>query len=74
MKKCEYLKESEIKALCTRAKEILLEESNVQYVESPVTVSFNSASFPNKKISMFNDHNLITYIRFVVTSMVNSMI
>ena len=55
MKKCEYLKESEIKALCTRAKEILLEESNVQYVESPVTVSFNSASFPNKKISMFND-------------------
>ena len=39
LKKCEYIKESEVKALCTRAKEILLEESNVQHVESPVTVS-----------------------------------
>lgn len=39
LKKCEYIKESEVKALCTRAKEILLEESNVQNVESPVTVS-----------------------------------
>ena len=29
LKKCEYIKESEVKALCTRAKEILLEESNV---------------------------------------------
>ena len=28
-----------MKALCTRAKEILIEESNVQSVESPVTVS-----------------------------------
>ena len=39
MKKCEYIKEAEVKALCTRAKEILIEESNVQSVESPVTVS-----------------------------------
>ena len=29
LKKCEYIKESEVKALCNRAKEILLEESNV---------------------------------------------
>ena len=28
-----------MKSLCTRAKEILLDESNVQVVESPVTVS-----------------------------------
>ena len=41
LKRCEYIKESEVKALCTRAKEILIEESNVQHVESPVTVSYS---------------------------------
>lgn len=41
LKKCEYIKESEVKALCQRAKEILIEESNVQNVESPVTVSIS---------------------------------
>ena len=41
LKKCEYIKEAEVKALCTRAKEILIEESNVQSVESPVTVSIS---------------------------------
>ena len=39
LKKCEYIKESEVKTLCQRAKDILIEESNVQNVESPVTVS-----------------------------------
>ena len=39
LKKCEYIKEAEVKALCTRAKEILIEESNVQSVEAPVTVT-----------------------------------
>ena len=39
LKKCEFIKESEVKALCTKAKEILIEEQNVQSVESPVTVS-----------------------------------
>lgn len=37
--RCEYLKESEVKELCDKAKEILFDESNVQIVESPVTVS-----------------------------------
>ena len=36
--RCEYLKESEVKELCDKAKEILFEESNVQIVEAPVTV------------------------------------
>jgi len=40
LRKCEYLKEQEVKALCDRAREILCEESNVQRVSSPVTVSF----------------------------------
>jgi serine/threonine-protein phosphatase 4 catalytic subunit len=39
LKKCEYLKESEVKALCDKAREILIEESNVQRVDAPVTVS-----------------------------------
>ncbi len=39
LRKCEYLKEQEVKALCDRAREILCEESNVQRVSAPVTVS-----------------------------------
>lgn len=38
LRKCEYLKEQEVKVLCDRAREILSEESNVQRVDSPVTV------------------------------------
>jgi hypothetical protein len=38
LKKCEYLKESEVKALCDKAREILIDESNVQRVDAPVTV------------------------------------
>lgn len=36
--KCEYIKESEVKALCDRAKEILLNENNVEKVETPLTI------------------------------------
>lgn len=42
LKRCEYIKESEVKALCNKAKEILAQESNVQHIESPVTVSFTT--------------------------------
>eukprot|EP00823_Brevimastigomonas_motovehiculus_P001013 TRINITY_DN1141_c0_g1_i1.p1 TRINITY_DN1141_c0_g1~~TRINITY_DN1141_c0_g1_i1.p1 ORF type:complete len:317 (-),score=56.82 TRINITY_DN1141_c0_g1_i1:279-1229(-) len=38
LKKCEFIKESEVKALCQKAMEILMEESNVQRVEAPVTI------------------------------------
>jgi serine/threonine-protein phosphatase 4 catalytic subunit len=41
LKKCEIIKESEVKALCAKAREILVEESNVQRVDSPVTVRIN---------------------------------
>ena len=40
LRRCEYLKESEVKALCMRAQEILIDESNVQRVDAPLTVSF----------------------------------
>ena len=39
LRRCEVIKESEVKALCSKAREILVEESNVQRVDSPVTVS-----------------------------------
>lgn len=39
LKKCEYLKESEVKGICDKAREILIDESNVQRVDAPVTVS-----------------------------------
>uniref|UniRef100_A0A061S542 Serine/threonine-protein phosphatase n=1 Tax=Tetraselmis sp. GSL018 TaxID=582737 RepID=A0A061S542_9CHLO len=38
VKRCEYLAEDELKQLCDMIKEILVEESNVQPVNSPVTV------------------------------------
>ena len=40
LRRCEIIKESEVKALCSKAREILVEESNVQRVDSPVTVRF----------------------------------
>ena len=38
LRRCEYIKESEVKALCQKAREILVDESNVQRVDAPVTV------------------------------------
>ncbi|CAN8016498.1 unnamed protein product, partial [Ixodes persulcatus] len=38
LRRCEIIKESEVKSLCAKAREILVEESNVQRVDSPVTV------------------------------------
>ena len=38
LRKCELIKENEVKILCDKVKEILLSESNVQEVSSPVTV------------------------------------
>jgi serine/threonine-protein phosphatase 4 catalytic subunit len=38
LKRCEYLKESEVKELCEKALEILTEESNVQRIDAPVTL------------------------------------
>lgn len=38
LKRCQPLKETEVKQLCNMALEILVEESNVQRVEAPVTI------------------------------------
>jgi serine/threonine-protein phosphatase 4 catalytic subunit len=39
LSRCEIITENEVKNLCDKAREILLEESNVQEVDAPVTVS-----------------------------------
>ena len=38
LKRCQPLKEHEVKDLCENALEILVEESNVQRVDAPITI------------------------------------
>lgn len=38
LRRCDIIKESEVKDLCQKAMEILMEESNVQRVDAPVTI------------------------------------
>jgi serine/threonine-protein phosphatase 2A catalytic subunit len=39
LKKCDYMKdEKDVKKLCEKAKEILSQESNVLYLNAPITV------------------------------------
>mmetsp|Transcript_11455 Transcript_11455/g.35005 ORF Transcript_11455/g.35005 Transcript_11455/m.35005 type:complete len:307 (+) Transcript_11455:171-1091(+) len=39
LKRCEDLSEAEVKQLCSHAREILVEEANIQRVEAPVTIA-----------------------------------
>lgn len=39
LKRLELISEEEVKDLCEKAREIFIEESNVQHVDAPVTVS-----------------------------------
>lgn len=36
--KCELISEQDVKSLCSKAREILVQEGNVQVIDSPVTV------------------------------------
>lgn len=38
LRQCKYLPEADIKALCDHVRALLMEESNIQPVSSPVTV------------------------------------
>lgn len=63
LKKCEIIKEAEVKALCAKAREILIEESNVQRIDSPVTVSIElsilfTCQSLEKKETKRNFHNI----------------
>ena len=38
LKKCQYISENEVKDLCDKAKELFIEESNVQCIDAPITI------------------------------------
>ena len=64
LRRCEVIKESEVKALCAKAREILVEESNVQRVDSPVTVNFSSNYFA--QYSLINENDIVEwYVYFL---------
>ena len=54
LKRCEYLREGEVKALCLRAREILVDESNVQRVDAPVTVRSEARSSCHGELPFLN--------------------
>ena len=39
LRQCENIKESEVKELCNKAKEILIKEANMVKVSAPITVN-----------------------------------
>ncbi len=51
---CKIITEAEVKELCLKAREILVEESNVQRVDAPVTVrfTFNLRSMAHRSRSL----------------------
>ena len=73
---CKQLTEAQIKSLCDKAREILLEESNVQPVRCPVTV--NIVSFWDRIVYSLLEltclHFVLSNYRSAETSMVNSTI
>ena len=46
LKRCEPLAEKDVKVLCEKALEVLVEESNVQRVDAPVTICEFASHFP----------------------------
>ena len=38
LRKCQYITEMEVKFLCEKAKELFIEESNVQSIDAPITI------------------------------------
>lgn len=70
LRKCEIITEAEVKNLCNKAREILVEESNVQRVDAPVTVRAlacaggigDPASFAGFHLSTVNAATFITFL------------
>jgi hypothetical protein len=62
LQRCEPITEGEVKQLCLKAREILIEEGNVQVVDSPVTVRYSTAAIVGRDRPR---------VRYAVTSMGN---
>ena len=65
LRRCEIIKESEVKALCSKAREILVEESNVQRVDSPVTVSTKNRWKIDRKLMFLTQFDCIIWINYL---------
>ena len=50
--RCEPISEEQVKRLCLKAREILIEEGNVQLVDSPVTVRVRPLTPPDRPYSL----------------------
>ena len=77
LKRCEFISESEVKTLCQKAREILMEESNVQRVDAPVTVRSLSLlslslSFLSSYLSCFSlfDSLALFFLRIYLVSVI----
>lgn len=58
LRRCELITEEEVKQLCSKAREILVEESNTQRVDSPVTVCGLLIPFVYGRVRVF----MVTFI------------
>lgn len=55
LKDCQLITEQQVKQLCLQAREILVEESNVQYIDSPVTVRSPLVPLPRSQVQVCGD-------------------
>lgn len=56
--RCEPISEEQVKRLCLKAREILIEEGNVQVVDSPVTVRMRPLTPPARPYSLIPNPSL----------------
>lgn len=60
---CKIITEAEVKELCLKAREILVEESNVQRVDAPVTVRLFFGLLQNRMNGWFLDLWATTFLK-----------
>lgn len=65
LKRCEIIKENEVKALCAKAREILVEEGNVQRVDSPVTVCIVIFTYFNNETKIRTNCGFLLFFLYV---------
>lgn len=65
LQRCEFLKEQEVKELCDKAKEMLSSESNVQSVETPVTICGDIHGQFDDLIELFRIGGFVPYTNYL---------
>lgn len=70
LKRCDLIKESEVKILCQKAKEILVEEANVQRVYAPVTVRQSISQSVSLSLSLKYYIAIVVNHRYIHTTLI----